>query len=98
MCSDFFKARVLKGRNSAFTLPEVVLAVAITAVAFGGIIMAYSQATRRAQWSGYSLSAQALAVQQIEQARASVWDLSVFPIKNDLTNLTLMGKTFSGNI
>ena len=72
------------------------MAIIITAVAFGGIIMAYTQAARRAQWSGYSLAAQALAVQQIETSRSAMWDLSWSPPKNEVTNLPLLGKTFIG--
>src|SRR5262245_49791473 len=94
MRMDFSNLRGAKGRVSAFTLPEVIMAVVITAVAFGGIIMAYTQAARRAQWSGYSLAAQALAIQQIEVARAGVWDLAIG--KNDITNTPLINKTFTG--
>jgi len=61
-------------RNSGFTLAEVVMAIAIVAMVFGGMVMAYTQATRRAQWSGYSLAAQGLAIQQLEQARSAQWD------------------------
>ena len=70
MCVDLPKARASKGGNLAFTLAEVVVAIAIMAFVFGGLISAYVQATRRAEWSGYSLAAQAMAIQQLEQACA----------------------------
>ena len=89
---DVSKPAASKG-NAGFTLPEVIMAVVITAVAFGGIIMAYTQSARRAQWSGYSLAAQALAIQQIEVTRSCVWDMAIG--KNDITNLPLINKTFS---
>jgi prepilin-type N-terminal cleavage/methylation domain-containing protein len=57
-----------------FTLVEVVLALAIITVVFAGVILAYSQATYRAQWTGYSLAAESLAMKQIEQARSARWD------------------------
>lgn len=79
---------------SAFTLAEVVIAIAIVAVVYGGMFVGYTQATRRAQWTGYSLAAQALAVQQIEQARSAVWDPSM--PQNQITNLSLISSNLSG--
>jgi Tfp pilus assembly protein PilV len=61
-------------RNSGFTLAEVVTAIGIVVMIFGGMMVAYTQATRRAQWSGYSMAAQGLAIQQLEQARSAQWD------------------------
>jgi prepilin-type N-terminal cleavage/methylation domain-containing protein len=82
-------ARGLRG----FTLAEVVVAVAIIAVVFGGIITAYIQGGRQAEWAGLSLAAQAINTHQIEQARSAVWDYSIG--KNELTNLNLMGWTYN---
>jgi type II secretory pathway pseudopilin PulG len=64
----------MRKRNCGFTLAEVVTAIGIVAMVFGGMMVAYSMATRRAQWSGYSMAAQALAIQQLEQARSAQWD------------------------
>jgi prepilin-type N-terminal cleavage/methylation domain-containing protein len=61
-------------RKGGFTLVEVVFALAIVVVVFSGVIVAYTQASYRAQWTGYSLAAEALAVKQIEQARSARWD------------------------
>jgi type II secretory pathway pseudopilin PulG len=66
----------MRKRNSGFTLAEVVTAIGIVAMVFGSMMVAYTQATRRAQWSGYSMAAQALAIQQVEQARSAQWDPS----------------------
>ncbi len=95
MRQDSSKARPTRRHTRytrAFTLAEVVTAIAIVATVFGGMIVAYIQAAKRAQWSGYSLAAQALAVQQLEQARAAVWDPSKPSKQNDLTNLVLLSK------
>jgi type II secretory pathway pseudopilin PulG len=83
-----------RGGTRAFTLVEAVMAVAVAAVAFGMIVLCYIQATRRAEWSGYSLAAQSLAIQQLEQARSAVWD----PVlgKNEITNLNLSGWSYDG--
>lgn len=86
-------ARRLKA--SAFTLMEVVISIVIAAVVFAGIITAYIQTTQRAEWTGYSLAAQALAIQQLEQARSAVWDPSLG--KNEVTNLNLVGFTYNNS-
>jgi prepilin-type N-terminal cleavage/methylation domain-containing protein len=83
------KARTVQG----FTLVEVVMAVAILALVFSGIITAYIQANRRAEWTGYSLAAQALGIHQIEQARSAVWDFSLG--KNEITNLNLLSWSYN---
>jgi len=54
-------------RTRGFTLVEVVVCIAITALMFMGIITAYIHGTYKAEWSGYSLAAQAMAIQQLEQ-------------------------------
>lgn len=78
-----------KRQTLAFTLVEVVMSIFIAALVFGGIITAYIQSTRRAEWSGYSLAAQALAIQQIEQARSAIYDPGQGV--NQVTNLALIG-------
>lgn len=66
-------------REQAFTLVEVVIAMALIGLLTGSIITAYVQTARRAEWSGYSLAAQALNMQQLEQARAARWDKRSLP-------------------
>jgi hypothetical protein len=60
---------------------------------FSGILTAYIQSARQAEWAGYSLAAQAIGIQQIEQARSGVWDYSIN--KNELTNLNLLSWTYN---
>ena len=99
-----------KGKTSAFTLVEVVCSLAILGIVFSGIIVSYTQAARRVEWSGRSLAAQSLAIQVIEQARSGVWnealramdpnqgdDLMRLNVLNRSTNLvagTLTGHTW----
>jgi type II secretory pathway pseudopilin PulG len=78
---------------SAFTLVEVVVSIGIMALVFCSVILTYLQASYRAEWSGYSLAAQSLSLQQLEQARAGVWDYSIS--KNELTNLSLTGWAYN---
>ena len=63
-----------KARAAAFTLAEVVICVFIIMLVFAAVITAYIQTSYRAEWTGYSLAAQAAAVQQLEAAKAAVWD------------------------
>jgi type II secretory pathway pseudopilin PulG len=63
-----------------FTLAEVVMAVGILAVCIGGIITGYVFSSKRVEWSAYSLAAQSLALQRLEQTRACKWDLGAYPI------------------
>ncbi len=88
ICSGRFHERreVIAG----FTLVEVVMSIAVVALAFGTILTAYIQATQRAEWSGYSLAAQALAIQQLEQARSAKWDVLDTPTVDEITNLPPM--------
>lgn len=70
----------------AFTLIEVVIATAITALTMAATIYGYGLTTRRAEWAGYSLAAQSLAMQGLEQARAAKWDPWASPPVDELTN------------
>ena len=71
-----------------FTLAEVVVAMAITVMALAGIILGYIMAARQAEWSAYSLAAQSLATQRLEQTRAAKWDPRASPAVDEvvLTN------------
>jgi prepilin-type N-terminal cleavage/methylation domain-containing protein len=62
------------GANSAFTLLEVVIAMAILGVSLGGILTLYVRSAQRADWSGYSVSAQMMALSGLEQCRAAKYD------------------------
>jgi Tfp pilus assembly protein PilV len=89
------ESRAKIASQSGFTLVEAVIGACIVALVFGGIIQAYLLSGRRLQWSGYSLAAQALALQTIEQARATVWDPAQTPPVNEITNLNLLGTSIS---
>jgi prepilin-type N-terminal cleavage/methylation domain-containing protein len=70
-----------------FTLAEVVMAMALIAFVLSAMILGYVAATRRTEWSGYSLAAQALAIQQLEQARSAKWDVLSSPNVCEITNI-----------
>lgn len=83
-------------RRAAFTLVEVTMSIIIAGLVFGGILTGYIQSGRRAEWSGYSLAVQAYGIQQLEQARAAMWDISSEVYVNQITNLNLVGWTYTG--
>src|SRR5471030_1449338 len=77
------------------SLTEVLISVVIVAITFGAIITGYLSAAKQTEWSGYSLAATSLGVQMLEQARSAVWDIA--NNKNELTNLTLMAKSYTSS-
>lgn len=84
--------------RAAFTLAEIVICLAIIVMVMGSVIGAYIGACFRAQWSGYNLAAQALAMQQLEFARAAKWDVLTTPPVDEITNMSLLGWTSSNGI
>ncbi|MDW8308524.1 MAG: type II secretion system protein [Verrucomicrobiales bacterium] len=74
----------------AFTLPELVISIAILGVVTGGIIYGFANSTRVAEWNAYSLAAQSLAFQGVELARAAKWDPMAWPQVDEwgITNFT----------
>ncbi len=66
--------KITRACEHAFTLAEVVVASAVSAVAFASTIYGYVSSAKRAEWAGYSLAAHSLAMQRLEQARACKWD------------------------
>lgn len=49
------------------------------------LIYGYLMSATRAEWSGYSLAAQSLAQQRMEQTRACKWDPEAYPPVDELT-------------
>ncbi|HEX7653511.1 MAG TPA: hypothetical protein VF607_08395 [Verrucomicrobiae bacterium] len=73
----------------------MIIATAVVAIVFGGIINCYIQAGNRIEWSGYSLAAQSLANQNLEQLRAANWDPTI--AVNNLTNMNLSGGSYDSS-
>ena len=89
-----FRSRRLQAGNS---LIEVVMSAVVIALVFGTIINCYIHSGMMAEWSGYSLAAQSLANQQIEQARAAIWDLAGGTNGsgyNEVTQLNLFSRSY----
>ena len=89
-----FRSRRLQ---AGYSLIEVVVAAAVIALVYGMIINCYIQSGMRAEWSGYSLAAQSLANEQIEQARSAIWDLAGGTNAtgyNEVTQLNLFSRSY----
>ncbi len=70
---------------AAFTLAEIGISTAISVMTVAAVMIGYVSASKRAEWSGYSLAAQSLALQNIEMARAAKWDPQGYPPTDQLT-------------
>lgn len=60
--------------HGAFTLIEALVSMLILGIMVTGVVAGFMQCHKTAEWSAYSLAAQSLAMQPIEQARAAKWD------------------------
>jgi prepilin-type N-terminal cleavage/methylation domain-containing protein len=69
---------------SAFTLVEVLIALAIFGMMIAGLIYGYTQADKFAEWSSMSYAAQSYAIQGMEQVRDAYWNTSDNPVTDNL--------------
>jgi hypothetical protein len=74
--------RIKHGRNAdAFTLAEILIASTLGLITIGASFYGYILSAKRAEWSAYSLAANSLALQRLEQTRACRWDpLAALPV------------------
>lgn len=70
---------------AAVTLVEVVLSIAICGISLGAIVFGYIGSAKRAEWSAYSLAANSMAMQRLEQTRAAKFDVMSTPPVDELT-------------
>ena len=74
-------------RNRGFSLVEVLISILVMGAVFGSVLLAYTQSSTRAEWSGMSLAAQAMALRQVEQFHAAKWDTQSNPQVDQTTNI-----------
>ncbi len=84
MIVSYKRAQTRQNRLAGITIIEVVLSLAIMGISFGAIILGYVMSARRAEWSAYSLAANSLAMQRLEQCRAAKWDMLTSPVTDEL--------------
>jgi type II secretory pathway pseudopilin PulG len=70
--------------RGGFTLVEAIVSTLIAGVVTAGLISTFMQAHWASEWSSYSLAAQSLAMQPIEQARGAKWDPYSSPVADQL--------------
>ncbi len=58
--------------------------MAVALIMISGIVSGFIQSTNQAEWSAYSLAAQSLANQCLEQTRAAKWDPAGYPSVDQL--------------
>ncbi len=87
----------------ALTLAEVVISLAILGLGMAGLLAGYIFSANRAEWAAYSLAAQSLAMQRLEQTRAARWDpwdtqgntddvvAANFPARREILDIPLIG-------
>ena len=84
VCAREFVCAFSSNRDGGFTLAEVLVAIAVITLTFAVVVYGYLRTADRAEWSCYSLAAQSLAMQGVEQARAAKWDPQAWPVVDDL--------------
>jgi prepilin-type N-terminal cleavage/methylation domain-containing protein len=72
--------------NAGFTLPEMLVCFAIVGLTMGGILTAYTNSALFTTRAGYSLAAQAQAIQVLERVRAATWDTQSVPVVDNTVN------------
>ena len=55
------------------------MALSIALITVSASVKGYILTSNKAEWSAYSLAANSMALQRIEQARAAKWDPSAWP-------------------
>lgn len=66
---------------------EVLVSMLVVGIMVTGIVAGFIQTEKQAEWSAYSLAAQSLAMQPIEQARGAKWDPYANPSVDQITNI-----------
>lgn len=62
------------GSESGITMVEALLAMIVGGLMMAGVTNGFIHAMKQAEWSSYSLAANSLALQRLEQTRAAKWD------------------------
>jgi prepilin-type N-terminal cleavage/methylation domain-containing protein len=84
MTTNQFNGRVRQLPESGMTLVEVVVAMAITGLAIGGILNGYNYCTNSSQKAALFLAANARAMERLEETRSAKWDTASWPAVDHL--------------
>jgi prepilin-type N-terminal cleavage/methylation domain-containing protein len=81
--------------RAGMTLVEVVIAVAIAGLTVGGIVTGYIYCTTSAVKAELAQAANAKALQRVEEARSARWDVSGWPVVDELVATNFPDQIFS---
>lgn len=73
-------------RCAGFSLEEVVVSMAISAISIAGISSGYVMSAKRAELSGCSQAANSMALQRLEQVRSAHWDTLAYPAVDEVVS------------
>ena len=79
--------------QAGMTLVEVVVAMAITGMAVGGIVNGYHYCTNSSQKAALMLAANARAMELIEATRSAIWAPDRLPAVDQLVDTNFVSKT-----
>ena len=82
-------------QEAGLTLVELLVSIVLVAVVFGTIVNSYISSAIMAEWTGYSLAAQQIGVQCLEQSRSAVWDIALG--KCEITNMALINSSWNAS-
>lgn len=80
MCLTQVSGQFRAQNRSGMTLVEVVIAMAITGLVVGGIVVGYTFCTTSAERAALTLAANARALERIEETRSAKWDTATWPV------------------
>ncbi len=69
------------------------MAMMVLGVMVIGVVSGFLQSERTAEWAAYSLAAQSLALQPVEQARGSKWDPYATPAVDQIVAANFPART-----
>lgn len=85
-CKDRGGGSARRKACAGITLTEIVISLAVTTLAVGGMVSGYTFSVERAEWSARSAAAQILVDQKLEQTKAARWDPMATPPIDDLVS------------
>lgn len=68
------------------TLAETAMSLAIAGILMAGIVSGFIQTHQQSEWAAYSLAANSMALQGLEQTRAAKWDRLGYPPVDQLVS------------
>src|SRR5215510_3734047 len=79
--------------EAGMTLAEVVVAMAIAGLAIAAIVNGYTVSTNSAQKAAMAMAANARALERIEETRSAKWDMSAYPVVDQLIPTNFLPRT-----